>query len=273
MEHEFLNTMIFKEEVDSNSKPMKFLCVDFESYFVKISNTEGDFDDLIYEVVANDLANYFGIPTPQYKIVRVLESSYSIDDIELNKKYIVTNNIGYGSKEIPFHEIMSKDTSIISNKHDFNLYENPLDFIRIGVFDFHIKNGDRFEGNFNIILDVLSSTKKKFIAIDHIAIFGSPIAKNLFEPRLNDNLVKNILNCSFGKALISYLEMDRIKEVINDYFDRIDGIEVVIRKSFETIPECWRYNEDLPDRILRYLINEERNVYLREELNRLLKIS
>jgi hypothetical protein len=117
----------------------------------------------------------------------------------------------------------------------------------------------------------------KFIAIDHVAIFGGNLFKNTFVPRCDDNLVCNILNTTYGKKIISYLKMDFGDEIlsrtIESYFSKIDNIPTIINSFFATIPQEWRYNDELPERIINYLINADRIVHLRSELYSLLKIS
>lgn len=276
----YIVTLFFSEEIFSNSCPIKFTCFGGQVYYVKIAQSKTDYDDLIYEGIAVHLANLFKIPIPPYAIVNVIQSSYNLSDInsQLNKTFIQLNPIAFGSLDVKNHEILGPQNDTIFNKHDFNRFLNPIDYLKIGIFDFHITNTDRSYLNYNIIFDVnFPKGKRKFLAIDHVAIFGGTILKNRFTPQCNNNLAGNILNCPFGETIIDYLKKDYgpniLSEVIESYFAKIKYIPDIINAYFETIPEEWRYNEDLPNRMIAYLINEERNVYLQSELRKLLKIS
>jgi len=276
----FIDTLFLRDEFVSNSSPIKFTCRTGEVYYVKIAQSLNDFDDLIYECVAVQLANLFEIPVPSFNFINITPNSYDINDltVPLNKSFIQINPLAFGSLDIKNHEILGPQNDSIYDKHDYNRFINPIDFLKIGIFDFHISNIDRKCPNYNIIFDInYPKGKRKFIAIDHVAIFGGPLLKKRFSPNCNNNLVSNILNCPYGEAIIGYLKQDHGSSILNytieSYFQKVDRIPDIIREFFETIPTQWRYNNDLADRIINYLINEERNVYLQSELRNLLKIS
>ncbi len=278
--YNYINTLFFGEEIFSNSCPIKFTCIGGQVYYVKIAQSQTDFDDLIYEGVAVHLAHLFEIPVPPYAIINILPSSYNLSDINapMNKSFIQENPIAFGSLDVKNHDILGPQNDTIYDKRDFNRFLNPLDFLKIGIFDFHLTNTDRSYLNYNIIFDVnFPKGKRKFLAIDHVAIFGGSILKNKFTPHCSNNLVGNILNCPFGETIIGYLKQDHgasiLTSVIESYFSKVQNIPDIIKAYFETIPAEWRYNEDLPDRIIAYLINDERNVYLQSELRNLLKTS
>lgn len=271
----YIETLFFQSEEHSNSLPIKFTCSNDKPYFIKIAHSTKDFDDLIYEVVAVHLARHFGIPVPDYDFIRINRESYILGrniQYNQNKKFIVINPIGFGSKIIEHHKILTPNNRL-KDKHDFNSISNPLDYIRIGLFDFHLSNMDRSNENFNLIYDITTEPgKRKIIAIDHTAIFGGTINKNRFTPRLNNNLVSNILSCTLGEQIIKYLNQDRRKDlfqnIIEYYFERTNNIPEVIEACFETIPKEWRYNKELPQRMINYLVNEKRNVSLQEEISK-----
>jgi hypothetical protein len=280
IKNEYIKTMLFGEEFKSNSSPIKFTCETGETYYVKIAQSVNDFDDLIYECVAVHLAYLFEIPVPSYNYINIIPTSYDINNLKVssNRCFININPLAFGSLDIKNHEILGPHNDSIFDKHDYNRFINPIDFLKIGIFDFHISNTDRKCPNYNLIFDInYPKGQKKFIAIDHVAIFGGPLLKNRFSPKCNNNLVGNILNCPFGNSIIEYLKQDYGPDILNDtidsYFQRIDRIPDLIKAFFETIPEQWRYNNQLSDRIIAYLINNERNIYLQSELRNFFKIS
>jgi hypothetical protein len=268
----YIDTWLFEEEIQSNNFPLKFLCSDGNSYFIKIISTKTGHIDLIYEVIGFHLANHFNLPIPEANYVTIKENSFDYSQIKFNNNVINPDIVGFGSREIKNHQIIHPSIFFINSKRDYNMILNPLDFIKIGIFDFYISNSDRFEGNYNLIYQSTSKgLKNKIFAIDQVAIFCNPANHKSFKPTTADNLTKNILNSPIGKKIIHYYFKENkvdYNDVIHDFFtNNIEGIPQLINKAFKTLPSCWTYDESLNDRISEYLLNEKRIVHLQEELN------
>lgn len=269
---EQIDSLMFIEEIKSNNYPLKFLCEDDHSYFIKIRSSSTGYIDIIYETVAFQLAKYLELPIPEANFIKLVKGSYSSNHINFNKSEIFEGTIGFGSKEVKNHNIITKYNFIINNKGDYNRIQNPLDFILIGIFDFHLANLDRYEDNFNLIFYPVEKGKKdKIVAIDNVAIFNNPSQANRFKPSSSNVLSKNILKSNLGKKLLNYYFQDAnitFEEVSDIYFSKIDAFPEIVNKTFETFPEEWRCMDGLKERIIEFLINKERIVNLTEELTK-----
>lgn len=100
-----VTTISFEEKlIHQNSKPMLFLCDDFNRYYCK-SNLDGShYDFLIYEIIGSSLAKYFSISSPEFALV-------TFDFDSLGENYPVYNydleqgQFFFGSKHIGKYDI------------------------------------------------------------------------------------------------------------------------------------------------------------------------
>lgn len=264
---ETVETLRFTEEVVSGSSPMKFLCKNFETYWVKYTDSSGGHNELICEVLGSCLAMHFNIPTPEIDYIRIIDGSYNPNEIFRNPNIIGQNGIGFGSRDIKNHDILDRSRSRIRGKMNFKKIVNPLDFVKIGVFDRHVSNIDRHEGNYNLIVEKISENREKIYAIDHALIFGGDQHSESLNPVSETSLGKNILRTDLFNDLKNYLGMEEINRTAEEYFLKIDGVEDVVRSAFETFPQEWRYTSNLEERIVEFLINRARIESIREQFD------
>lgn len=265
-----VKALFLQNEYTTNSYPMLLACSDGHNYFVKKSNGTGDID-LVYEVIADKLAQLFKIETPRIAFVEIPSGAIDENIVKFNTN-IPDGTFLFGSQEIKGAlELVKETTTRITTKNEYNRIDNPDDLITIALFDAHIGNKDRTYNNFNLLYD-LSGGKQKIIAFDHVAIFDK-----VSDGNINTNSEVNFTGCIldnlYGKQILKYLHRDKIKEKIEEYFEKIDEIQEVVNATFETFPPTWRYNDDLRERIIRFLTDQERIISLRSEIRRFLQLS
>jgi len=263
---ELLETISFEKPIRSVSRPFPVLCSDFNTYYVKFPIDATDNTDLIYESVCKTLGDHFNVPIPDIAYIKASEGSWSA----LSFPSLQAGLIGFGSKEVSNPNVLSKETALISSKHDFNRIANPSDLLRIGIFDLFIKNTDRSEDNFNLITSY--GSKDSVFAIDHVATFGGSIAKGRFSPKMESDVGKNILRSEYGRAILKYIDSSERRLLLLEFITQLNNIEDVLNVAFERIPAEWQLTEDLKARICDFLTNDERNYSIKEQFERLFRI-
>jgi hypothetical protein len=104
-----------------------------------------------------------------------------------------------------------------SNKN-LKLYENPIDFLKIGLFDLWLVNIDRKPTNLNLMKLINTRFKFEFIAIDHAYTFDT-----LRYDQINQNAElsynDSILSLDFAKFIYKYrLYSSNIDDELNLYW-------------------------------------------------------
>ncbi|MBK7667314.1 MAG: hypothetical protein IPJ32_08190 [Sphingobacteriaceae bacterium] len=114
-------------------------------------------------------------------LVNVIEGSFKPGDLSKNTRYFRSGVIAFGSKVIENNTMLSKlDT--IPDKTTFKKYSNPVDIIKIILFDLHMGNADRQEENFNILIK--ETIPSNLFVIDHFYCFGGATKIGVFTPAI-----------------------------------------------------------------------------------------
>lgn len=227
--------------------------------------THPPFEDLINEVLSNNFLHCWGIPVPEPAIIKfdnILIEQYLAEGNVIDKKYTgfnFNNHYFFGTKflhsttEIDLYNLNLKD------KRDYNKYQNPIDLIKIGVFDRWIANMDRRSDNPNILMDT-STEKFRFIPIDNTQAFACQTDyKGLKLAVMNTVNNKSILSTPITKSICSFADPKKFsnlgKEIANNIENTIDLIEPI----FENIPSNFGLSKGGKAKIKEVLSNKERN--------------
>lgn len=207
-----VETFQFQKEVTgSNSAPVKFTCIDdseqFENYYVKYIHSEEEFDCLVYEIVCQRLARQLLIKTPEIAIVNVIEGAFDQNQLIRNEHYFVPGISAFGSKAVFGTNLLGSYNSI-PDKHTFNLYANPFDLIKIGIFDLLVDNRDRTEDNFNILKT--QEAPIQLYAFDHFFCFGGRQNLGKLEPTSSLNIGHTILRSKFCAQMFYFVPLKEI---------------------------------------------------------------
>lgn len=251
---------------ETNSLPLQVLCDDNEVYVIKtMFKTHPPFEDLINETLCNYFLQCWDIPVPEPAIIKfdnILIEQYLAEGNTINNKYTdfkFNNHYFFGTKflhsttEIDLYNLSLKD------KRDYKKYQNPLDLIKIGVFDKWIANMDRRLDNPNILIDT-SSEKFTFIPIDNTQAFACQNAYKALNIAVMDTANnKSILNTPITKSICKFADPNIFsnldKEITNNICNTIDLIESI----FENIPSDFGLSKSGKKRIKEILSNQERN--------------
>lgn len=250
----------------TNSLPLQVLCDDNEVYVIKtMFKNHGPFEDLINETLCNYFLQCWDIPVPEPAIINfdnILIEQYLADGNAINKKYTrfkFNNHYFFGTKflqsttEIDLYNLTLKD------KHDYNKYHNPLDLVKIGVFDRWIANTDRRSDNSNILMDT-STEKFRFIPIDNAQAFACQNDyKALKLPLMNIVNNKSILNTPITKSICNFADPNKFCNLDKEITANIENTIDLIEQIFENVPSVFGLSKKGKEKIKEILSNKERN--------------
>lgn len=250
----------------TTSIPLQVLCDDNEIYFIKtMFKKHPPIEDLINEILCNYFFQCWDIPVPDQAIVifnDILIEQYLLDNNGINKKYTdfkFDNHYFYGSKFLPYATEIELYNISLKNKHDYNKYQNPLDLIKIGIFDKWIANMDRRSDNPNILIDN-SEAKYRFIPIDNTQSFANQNEyKSLRIPIMDTVNNKSILYSPITKSISSFANSKKYSNLAKEFTENIEKSIDLIEPILENIPSEFGLSRKGKDKVKEILSNEARN--------------
>tara|TARA_R110000868_G_scaffold108381_4_gene295902 strand:- start:1259 stop:2101 length:843 start_codon:yes stop_codon:yes gene_type:complete len=251
---------------NTNSIPLQVLCEENEIYIIKtMFKKHPPFEDLINEILCNYFFQCWDIPVPEQALVifdDILIEQYLHDNNSINKKYVdfkFENHYFYGSKFLPYSTEVDLYNIKLKDKHDYNKYQNPIDLIKIGVFDKWIANMDRRIDNPNILIDN-TGVKFRFIPIDNTQSFGNQSDyKNLKLPIMDTVNNKSILNAPITKSISKFANSKKYSNLANEITNNIEKSIDLISLIFQNIPSEFGLSKEGKDKIKVILSNQTRN--------------
>jgi hypothetical protein len=150
----------------------------------------------------------------------------------------------------------------ISGKRDYNKYENPVDIVKIGLFDIWVENDDRKPSNTNILLKEEENGFNLY-AIDHAFTFSTMDFVDL-NPSLELGVSENdsILYTSLAQEVFKFALKDNIQLLkhINEYFDSaLSNCHENFLYITGNIPEDLGLSAECISALERFLFSESRN--------------
>lgn len=235
---------------------MLFLCDDFELYFCKSLLDNPDHDFLVYELLGSQIANYFGIATPDIAFVQYDEESMGSGYFQHNFN-VENGTIIFGSRNIGQNDHLDKTGKFnIKNNKQFSKINNPEDILKITLMDCHLNNIDRNSENYNLLFQ---TKEQRFYAIDHAALFGGPALKNRFVPKGEPSLGQKLLGSYLLRNTLKFITLESIQKIVESYFSQCNSsLGTEIEKVFSKLPGSWEISEGLKERVLAYSLDETR---------------
>lgn len=254
---------------NTDSIPLKVLCDDNEIYIIKtMFKKHPPLEELINEILCNYFLQCWDISVPEQALVifdSILAEQYLLEGKTIDKKYLefdFKDHYFYGSKFLPNSTEIDLYNFTLENKHDFNKFENPLDLIKIGIFDRWIANKDRRIDNPNILM-INSGTKFKLIPIDNTQAFANHANyKSLRIVLMNIVNEKSILNSPTIKRIRSFADSKKYINLAEDISLNIEKSIDYIEQIFDNIPSGFGLSKQGKTKIKEILSNEERNAII-----------
>ncbi len=250
----------------TNSVPLQVLCDDNEIYVIKtMFKKHPPIEDLINEILCNYFLQCWDISVPEHALINfdnVLIEQYLEEGQTIDKRYYdfkFTNHIFYGTKFLPSTTEIDLYNLTLNNKYDYNKYQNPLDLIKIGVFDEWIANMDRRSDNPNILIDT-STPKFSFVPIDNTQAFACQSNyKGLKLAIMNRVNNKSILNTPITKSICKFADPEKLSNLDNEIINNIENTINLIEPIFQNIPSYFGLSKKGKEKIKAILSNKERN--------------
>lgn len=253
------------EQKGTNSVPFQVLCDDGDMYIAKsIFKSHPPFEDLINEILGVYILEIMGVNTIKPSLIRISQDvfeTFKLSGARYDRRYDkfkFDNAIFFGSQ----HRLNTTEVELynttLKNKHDYNRYVNPLDFIKIGVFDDWIGNMDRRGSNPNILIDETDDGKFKFLPIDHTYLFSYQNNYKALRLALIHS-PKNILKTPMSKSILNFTDSEIISNFHNVIFEKLLDVLKNIDFVFDQIPSSFGLSKKGKKKIIEILSDEERN--------------
>ena len=253
---------IIREIKTDGHSPLLVVTDDYKKFLIKSTQGQCPSYYIINEFLCSCLLQIWKIPTPEIACIRMDNTLLKGGKYTEKHKTYFYNNITFGSKWMEEGFEMAEYIRI-RNKVVLRRFINPLDLIRIGLFDIWVENTDRKPTNNNILF-CTHENRLIINAIDHAFTFDSVKYADLNANFINNTYNENILATPLAKDIISLIkrEPDK-KEWIDDLKDYFYLCVENCERSFETIvgfiPEELGFTKDLSRFVRDFLFNKERN--------------
>ncbi len=276
---DYLNVEVINKVIHTKgSSPLKAICDDYEIYIIKTSgcNKEKVYSELINEVLCATLLNTWSIQSPSFKFAKIEPTVWdNFKGSETIPKFYEGENLSttyFASKQIQNFTEFQFYFDQNFKKNQIELFEKPIDLIKIGLFDLWLCNKDRTPSNPNLLIQETKKGLLNFIPIDHTAAFAySSDYRNLTEYTLFLEESFSILSCDFCKLLISQLNKNELKKSLEEEFNRciylsLNQLPVIL----DLIPKEWGLTKNAKTNIIDILSNKERNAKISSRLLQIL---
>lgn len=250
----------------TNSTPLRVECEDGSQYIAKtVFNMRPPLIDLINEILCNYFLQCWNIPVPDQSIISVdkeLVAYFVKEGNFIDKRY---GNEDFSSLHFLGIKFIDSVTEMdvynlnLKNKIDFNKYTNPIDFIKIAVFDKWIGNIDRRKGNPNLLLRN-SADGFTFIPIDHTQAFAcQDIYKNLKSSIMDRADNNSIMRTPMFKSICKFVSTDELKNLSSEILSNINDTLIAIDDVFDCVPKSFGLSKSGREKIKEVLSYQDRN--------------
>ncbi|QDK78324.1 hypothetical protein EXU85_06805 [Spirosoma sp. KCTC 42546] len=257
---------IVKEISTEGSSPLLILADNGEQYIAKTTPSQVPLVELINEVLCAYWARCWELAIPSFALVHISQSladHYRTEKGLLSARYdncAFSEQLFFGSRAVPCQVELDDYFSGPYHQSQMHYFSNPLDLLKIGVFDQWIGNFDRKPDNPNVLLTQRSDGLLDFSPIDHTAAFGYAINhRQVRDELLYREPKKWLLSHDFVRAIAKFTP----PETISDLQPNIStGMEVALDNMdfvFEQIPKSWGFSEKARNHLKSFLGNQERN--------------
>jgi hypothetical protein len=256
----YLEAISFIDEVRTDGhSPLLVLTNDYNSYYIKNSKGKTPATYLINEFVCNYLLKLWGLKSPEIAAITV-NSDILPETLSNYHKIYFYEQTTFGSKKLEGTVEMNEFMEI-DKKTDFNKFSQPIDILKLCLFDIWVENDDRKPTNPNILFD-LSGEKIGIVAIDNAFTFLS-VDYDQLDPAFGvcQSFNDNLLYSDFAKDIYKYIVKEsNIIDYIKDYFYLcIDRCKENYYEIIENIPVDLGFKQELQEALFNFLFDEKRN--------------
>ncbi len=197
--------------------PLLVLTSDLDEYYSKTPKDHTLELSIIKEFLCSHLLECWNLRTPEIAALKIDPAIIKIP-LSHNHKNSYFSRHSFGSKILkPVTELEA--IMQIENKHDYNRFENPVDVLKIGLFDIWIENDDRKPSNTNILIKN-DENGLNFYPIDHSFTFSTMKFQDLDSSVISVSFNDSILYTKFAQSIFQFIIKNNKGwfDQIKDYF-------------------------------------------------------
>jgi hypothetical protein len=258
--------LLRETETDGHS-PMQFICSDNEVYYLKYRSGKSfdsqEFNFLIYEVFCAVLLQELSIPVPPIALVKLIDGSFESKQLKANRRYAKADKICFASKEIPNSQLVM-DFEIIDSQEKFKRIANPMDLIKIAIFDIWVDNADRGKKietggcNYNLLLKPIFSRTfegSQILAFDHAFAFGGQSNTGILSDKMPVSAENKLIKSDYFRSFMLYMPHFNFSYWADCFINECQQIDTqnILETMQKHLPEEWYVNEHLNDSLYHFL--------------------
>lgn len=251
----------------TNSVPFFVLCDDGELYIAKsMFKSHPPISDLINEILGVYFLEIMQVSVIKPAIIKIPQEVFETFKLSGKKYHNKYDNLSFdevlffGSSNLTTTTEVDLYNITLKNKYEYNKYINPLDFIKIGVFDYWVGNMDRKGDNPNILLDESFDGKFKFLPIDHTYTFAHQTNyKALRLALMSHPHPKTILKTPMSKSILNFADSKLISNFHNIIFEGFNDVLDNIDFVFNQVPSSLGLSKAGKKKIKEILSDKDRN--------------
>lgn len=256
---------IISEKGTKGSSPLYVMCDNHKKYYAKTTSKTIPRSELINEIICSYFLKIWGLKVPNIALVKIdndVVDAFISEKGPLSERYKPSSFDDYfvGFEEVTPAIELDKYIVRFKNKHQWNQFINPLDLIKIGIFDAWVCNMDRMPKNPNILIHS-NDAGFDFIPIDNAASFAyASDYKGLNSAilRLEEN--KLILNIPVASSIIKFVPDKELNELNEDILSCISKCQEFMDDIFNQVPNEWGFCKKARTKVKALLGDYERNV-------------
>lgn len=258
--------LIVKEYTTQGSGPLLVLADDGKSYVAKTTTYPVPCNELINEVLCGYFARCWGLAAPPMSLLSIskrLAGSYQKEKQSFGERYArcdFDNSLFFGSQVINCPIEFDEHFKGPSTKASMKQWNNPIDIIKIGIFDLWVGNFDRKPENPNILLADRGDGSFDFCPIDHTAAFGHLSKyREVRDVMLHMDSKKSILSHPFVKQIAKFVPPNEKETLLASV---LDGMNVVLEHLdfiYEQVPTDWGFSKKSRSHLSHFLADKDRN--------------
>lgn len=250
---------IMKEMPTYGSRPLLVLTDDFDKYVIKHGKGHQIPIDILNEFICTFLLGHWNIDTPKSALVHTDQDL--ITNWGSNHHKVRFYNVpSFGSEYDSVTTDLSAFGLTLDSRHDYNRLSDPIQFLRIGLFDTWVENLDRHGGNYNLLVNQIAG-KFSFIPIDHAFVFDQQSYSDLNPENFNPSSNMHLFDSEVGKFIRRHTLLDD-----NFYTSEEQYFYICIEKCKNSLnvflnwlSEEYNLSIDLFDPLKAYLFDSGRN--------------
>jgi len=221
-------------QYNTGEQPVLVTCSDGCDYICKYTLSSGSAYKLVCELICNRLAQIWGLNTPDFAQVSLLQEHQQSLNISIR-----SNKLCIGSLFLTDVIDLTKISQLAVDPSEQNLRE----LITIALFDLWVANEDRNWNNFNLMIDI---NDNRFIPID----FGCAFNTSTFDYPLSqltqsDSLMYSDLFVSIAHQHTYLFTETFFSELHSRFIYNVRECQDQIDDIIRTIPQEWQIPQDI----------------------------